>query len=470
MFISGLYLNNFKKFKDQFVNLHAPITLLLGPNSSGKSSVIKSMLGLKQTVSPTNEHEVFAAQGDYVELGTYEDYAYMHDKNENIMIGLDIRDLSPPSHFKLHKEDLKYQIEYDYDAITDQARLQTIMVFNNNIDTDSLIFELSRKGTVRDGYWLDIGDKASEFLRKSFWLIPPSDSRKGLPLSLKHIERFKFSPIKPKNNQYHFYHAFNELIIQLMNTLERDLFYLGPLRSSPARSYIRTSHRSAVGPKGEHTPSVFATLDKRQKKVTTGKEKSELKISYDHLMRWTEILFPGKKVSTETNGELVKLKVSSFNNNSYRQIDSINDVGFGFSQIFPILVQIAVMPVNSTLIIEQPELHLHPAAQAKLAQIIVEGTNIGRRFIIETHSEHFVRGLQLSISEHRKGNKEGLSYDKLRMYFVPENGDMRDMRINEWGELIDEWPSGFFDESYNLSYAMMINKMEALNQENEAMK
>ena len=425
------------------------------------------MLGIKQTVSPTNEHEVFAAQGDYVELGTYEDYSYMHKKAEVITICVTIKNIANIYNMLPGPNvEAVFSIDYDYDAMTDQARLHAIKIYKKSNDLHLPLFELTRK-TTRDGYWLHASDDAVKAVVRTF---PMSKSITGKreAISLSHIERFKFvTTNRKKEDDWYTHYAFNQLMDTFSKTFEGDIFYLGPLRSSPARSYIRTSHRSEVGPKGEHTPSVFATLEKRQKKVTTGKEKSELKISYDTLMEWTNILFPGKFVSTNTYGELVKLKVNSRVNNLIRA-DSINDVGFGFSQIFPILVQMAVMPGGSTLIIEQPELHMHPMAQANLAKIIVSAANMGKRFIIETHSEHFVRGLQLSVSEFKKDHSSGIGHEKINMFYVPEGEAIFSIGLNEWGELLREWPSGFFDEAYKLSYRLMMNKMESVQNESTA--
>src|SRR5690606_21195637 len=110
--------------------------------------------------------------------------------------------------------------------------------------------------------------------------------------------------------------------------------------------------------------SVFSNLERRQKKVTRGK--SEYKDSYANVVSWLHTIFPDRKVTAETFEELVKLKVTRVSSNRGDHDDVITDVGFGFSQVFPILVQAAVMPINSILIIEQPELHLHPMAQSRL--------------------------------------------------------------------------------------------------------
>ena len=78
-------LKNFKRFSSTTIDLSTKINLLLGPNSSGKSSVIKALLAFKQTASSSNEHEVFSAQGEYVDLGLYKDYVYKHNIKNKII-------------------------------------------------------------------------------------------------------------------------------------------------------------------------------------------------------------------------------------------------------------------------------------------------------------------------------------------------------------------------------------------------
>lgn len=135
----------------------------------------------------------------------------------------------------------------------------------------------------------------------------------------------------------------------------------------------------------------------------------------------------------------------------------------GVSQVFPIIVQAAVMPRGATLIIEQPELHLHPMAQTRLAQFIAEAATLGKRFIIETHSEHLVRGLQLAISE-GKSKKRGSHFTNEHVSFnYIKKGSENDppLPINEYGEFENEWPTGFFDESYKTTRQLLRNKLRS---------
>ncbi len=134
-----------------------------------------------------------------------------------------------------------------------------------------------------------------------------------------------------------------------------------------------------------------------------------------------------------------------------------NDVGVGISQLIPVLIAILKEP---KLFIEQPELHLHPALQLVIADLIISRINkfrSGERaydFVItETHSEHIVLRLLRRIrecSEDKIKNKElRISSDEVSVYYVMATNKgtvFKKIRVSDDGDFIDRWPSGFFNE------------------------
>lgn len=248
----------------------------------------------------------------------------------------------------------------------------------------------------------------------------------------------------------------NDIVNTILREFDRTIFYIGPIRQAPSRSYRRTGHLMSVGSAGEHTASVLANLITRARQERSKEKTNQRRI--DQLARWISMIFPERNISIANMDELIKLIVSRPAGNG----EAISDVGFGMSQILPILVQITGMDEGSTLLVEQPELHLHPRAQTQLAMILAEAVSTGKkRFIVETHSEHLVRGLQLAVSQTTAGNAEKykISSSALNFVYIAVYPDKpHKLNVNEWGEFAEAWPPGFFDEAYQATLKLLLNK------------
>lgn len=140
--------------------------------------------------------------------------------------------------------------------------------------------------------------------------------------------------------------------------------------------------------------------------------------------------------------------------------DNVNltDVGFGVSQVLPVVVQCFYASPHTTIILEQPEIHLHPRVQTALADLFIEAIQSREdsadrsvQLIVESHSEHFLRRLQTRVAE------QVVSPDDVALYFcrAGENGAVLDpLEVNIFGE-IKNWPADFFgDEMGELAARM----------------
>jgi predicted ATPase len=140
---------------------------------------------------------------------------------------------------------------------------------------------------------------------------------------------------------------------------------------------------------------------------------------------------------------------------------AITDVGYGISQILPIIVQ-SVMAKGKSILIEQPELHLHPAQQAELGDLFINAA-LGEQenaFLIETHSEHLLLRLMRRMRETVNGNlPEGIppvSPDDVSILYVqptPKGSIVRILELDAEGQLLDPWPGGFFEEGFRERFA-----------------
>lgn len=138
--------------------------------------------------------------------------------------------------------------------------------------------------------------------------------------------------------------------------------------------------------------------------------------------------------------------------------DRVNpkSIGVGISQLMPI---IGAAFANEKLlhIVEQPELHLHPSLQAKVPAIFIDSYYAREnQFIIETHSEHIVRALQLEIARFKTTGKEhGVNPEVVAVYYISKdekgNSIVKKMELNENGDFVEPWPDDFFDSATDLT-------------------
>jgi predicted ATPase len=125
-------------------------------------------------------------------------------------------------------------------------------------------------------------------------------------------------------------------------------------------------------------------------------------------------------------------------------------MGCGISQLVPVIVHTVLTPESGCLLVEQPEIHLHPSAQADLADLFIENAKFKRQFFVETHSEHFVLRLRRRIAEGR------IKPERVKIFFVEKIGGItrvRSLNLKSDGHFV-EWPKGFFEEGYKEALAI----------------
>ena len=229
--------------------------------------------------------------------------------------------------------------------------------------------------------------------------------------------------------------------------------YLGPLRVEPKPIYPlpTTPDPIDVGLTGEYTATV---LELHKTSLVEYVEFDNFDIPIDQLEStrttlqdavsyWLTYMGVASSLETADKGKLgFELRVSTLHSTTAHDL---THVGVGVSQVMPILVMCLLADNDSTLIFEQPELHLHPSVQARLGDFFISMILSGRQCIVETHSEYLVNRIRLRIAL-----SEGADLtDKIKILFAEkhsEKSEFREVVINEFGA-IDQWPEDFFDET-----------------------
>ena len=246
----------------------------------------------------------------------------------------------------------------------------------------------------------------------------------------------------------------------IKNFFSRRIKYLGPLREEPKSLYpLETSNTPMeLGLKGENTaavyennknrfieyvdPSFFVKGAQGDPKVMTGKLS-------EAVAKWMVYLGVASRIVTDDRGKMGhELKIM---NELKGMQQDLTHVGVGVSQVLPILVMAFLAGKGDVVILEQPELHLHPKVQTRLADFFVSMTQLGKQCLIETHSEYFINRLRYRVAV---SDNDRIAKDTM-IYFVEKDqsegvSKYREVTINEFG-VIEDWPEGFFDESERIA-------------------
>lgn len=437
-----LKIENFKIWQDTGNIRMAPITLFFGTNSSGKSSIGQFMMMLKQTVESPDRKAVFYPGGknSAVQLGSYKEMVFHRNP------------------------ELKMSFEYQWEII-DTLKVKDSLS-GKNYSGDALSFNAQigldtkdQQSLLVDNLKYILTDKTNE-LSMSIGMKRRPDSKSEYKVesnkyTLKRKQGRGWSPGAPVRfygfpDEVVAYHQ-NADFVQELNLrhekLFRSLFYLGPLRTRAERLYSWTGiEPESVGYSGENT--IAAILAARNRRISLGYKRPTKLFEEIIALKLKDMGliedFKVNPISEQRQEYEVKIRTKG----SKDWVD-LPDVGIGVSQVLPVLVQCFYAPANSIIIMEQPEIHLHPSAQAALADVMIDvissredGKDRNIQLIIETHSEHFLRRLQRRIAENT------IPQDKVSAYFASVSkapAKLESLQIDEFGNILN-WPENFFGD------------------------
>jgi len=438
--LRDLRIRNFKCWSDTGIIKMSPITLLFGTNSSGKSSIGQFLMMLRQTVDSPDRKAVFYTGGknSAVQLGSYQDMVYQRDSSARISFDY-TWDLASPLKIKdpiSLKSFTGTQLEFAAVAgMKDEGANLILNEFKYILKDDeetALSIRMALRETLSPGYGVDA---------ESYALIR-NPGRAWYPKAPVRFYGFPDEVVAYYQNA-----AFVQELNLVHENLFRSLCYLGPLRTKAERLYSWTgTEPEQVGYSGENT--VAAMLAAKDRKISFGykqKAKPFQRLIAEELTKMGLIeRFQVNAISSQRQEYEVKVSIKG----SEDWVD-LPDVGFGVSQVLPVLAQGFYAPRNSIIIMEQPEIHLHPSAQAALADVMIDvissredGSDRNIQLIIETHSEHFLRRLQRRIAE------GAISPDRVSAYFSDVSkmpARLETLQIDLFGN-IRNWPENFFGD------------------------
>lgn len=491
--IRALEVHNFKPFGVSQTPELAPITLIYGPNSSGKSSLIQALLLLQQSIGRSGGEDFsLIPRGDLIDLGSFRSLLFSHDLEKALTIGVTFDGrLMPrenrPMRFRLPPQATRWarmvfrsedaaagsgspilsDVEIGMSGEVDLRIALKRMLFVPEEDSEEInpnaVFEWADETSI---------DSLTTYFMERAERRPPPMIR--APLEREQVRQFladacmtgggllpsRLVPrtASPRSDDFWTYQRYlggstspAEGVNAELTDLIRNIQYLGPLREAPERHYLISGrNESSVGRAGQFTSQV---IHRRAAPLT-------------RLINWWfgkfEIPYAlkTKLLADDVMGELVTMTLTD----SRSMVDvAPSDVGFGIGQLLPIVVQ-GLISVGQVVCVEQPEIHLHPRLQAHLADFLIATTRLsndrpagrprpsGNQWIVETHSEALMLRLQRRI---REGKLDPTAVSVLYVQPAGRNGaEILRLRIDGSGEFVDEWPDGFFtlvQDSNNLN-------------------
>lgn len=429
------------------------VTGLFGPNSSGKTSILQFLLLLKQTKEATDRLLSLELNGDYVELGTIQDTIYHHNQALEI------------------ETNITFEQDEPLTLVDPSAARRTHFASSNEFSLKSrTIVERQVPNTVYLSYTL--GDH--EFL------LQPGAKANDFELIYRGNDVFRFvrtqgrpwglpAPIKGYAfpDQARTYYQNAQFLSDLEAAYEKaidSIFYLGPLREYPQRDYLWARSRPAdVGRRGEKAIDAILSATSVDEKLNL-RPKSRLMPFQEMVAYWLRHLglihsFKVEEIAQGSNRWQAKVVTREGGSQVL-----LTDVGFGVSQVLPVITLLLYVPEGSTVLLEQPEIHLHPLAQANLADLLIfAARRRGVQVILESHSEHLLLRLQRRIAE------DSISADELKLYFCDvDRGSsvLTPLWLNVLGQ-IENWPRNFMGDAFGEAAAAELARLRRLQDTSE---
>jgi len=525
--LSALILENFKAFGGRRTIPIRPLTLIFGPNSAGKSAILQSLLLLKQTMDSSASYAPLQPRGELVDLGTFEDMLHRHDRSRTMEVcplfsiphddwpvfeprtitgasnspyGMGLRiqsneaggmDLANAAFYIEDHSQPAFRLTASSEALTPSHPFGTSKMVKNRRDSSrgQEIWEeqsiapwrpISEAAIYLDD--VEVDANAAGWRRFIDWCfgddvedeMGPDIVRDALPAAFQNSKLLLTSlevtdahdwP-QPALEEMFFSDGdtdddadfapplgtFAKEISAGLRDLLRGLLYIGPLRDFPERHYLFSGAEPIhVGTTGQLTVDLLFNRPDLVDQVNA--VLGRFKISYRIAVQ--KLRDESGKVSDVFTLQVVDQRSGV--------AVSLRDVGFGISQVLPVLVQ-TLLAENNTVLIEQPELHLHPRLQAELADVFIESALGDRKntFLIETHSEHLILRIMRRLRETSRGTlPEGmpeLRPDDVSIIYVHPMEDGSGsiplvMDLDEEGDLLTAWPNGFFEEGFHERFA-----------------
>lgn len=427
-----------------------PFTIISGVNSAGKSSLFQLLLILKQTIERNAADTPLLLDEGYYTVADFEDI--LHEKKKENKLKLV---------FTFNSDEINEGGENSiHNSLysTEGAKLIVSFVFKNTdikvvVENFSSVFTYKSEGASNPYIeFKHIEQKNYSFEAKSFLFV--SSLLDPTLLTQQSVAKvdflsffpnvFEIIPTEDDNIKTSKEVLKLELVRSLFDNFFTKISYIGPLRREPKDIYqIRGKHNN-VGKEGEFIAQILEA--RAEDSIIFFKiQNIENGISYhentDTLLSATkywmcDVFNVAQNIVAKKVGDNYRIELQRESGLS----TSIKHVGFGISQLLPIVVEGLIMSAGGTLILEQPEIHLHPKLQSLLYDFLYSLTLKGKKVMVETHSSHFITRMRRRVAEDETNKMD----DKINLTFI-EGNSFNSLEIDDYG-LLNHYPKDFIGD------------------------
>ena len=408
MSIKRIALKNFKCFKEVDISF-SKITLLTGENSSGKSSLIYGILAPLQNVNPYNANSFplhLSLNGKYINMGGFEEVAFNHNFNNQIGIELTLFLSSGVPEFNgIHQ----FNTSWHFDTISKSPKLDYLRIIEPSIE-----IEIKRQNDSSYTY--------KEQSKKLRILKPEEVDNSNIDDTYNEI----FYKLDDLDRDHEFS---GESSYGIDYFLSEKFNFISSFRLHPDRTYYQSLVNDKIDKFGDGYIGQMLDWNDRQS---------------EEIYRLVSILKDLKMLNNikpyRLSGGRFEIKVKVKSKSKW---ESLADVGFGISQFLPIIVADLQLSDDSTLIMSQPEIHLHPSVQANLGDYLVKQVKErNKNYIVETHSEYLLNRMRLLIV------KGEIQPEDVAVYYfensIKDGSIAHRIEFTKDGQILNA-PKGFFE-------------------------
>lgn len=460
--IKAFRLHNFKAFEDSGLIELKPITVLAGANSGGKSSILQSLLLLKQTLEAPPDIEL-SLDGKFLQYSSFSDVVYGKPTLSSAQLTFSFylenhvnlnrwaRFFPGVTYLENERGDVDSHVSLSFGFRRQTGERSIGRAALQRFEVSSAIQGFD--GPSLTGTWVKSGSRVT-IAERGVQRPREFRNRRIVDITGQHFlpNALVFQPDEEEQGSrpYLALHAtFSAPLRDLQRELKDNLQYLGPLRERPQRAYLHSGNpMTEIGESGQYAAQILWLEKDKPVDYVASIGSFEQRLSLLEAVNDAFVkmgLQQAMDVRSE-RGLVYQLLFGGKAGGGGARV-TIADVGFGLSQLLPVVVLGLRSSPSSLMMLEQPEIHLHPRLQANLADFLLGLASQGKRVMVETHSDHFLNRLRRRIAE---DPTDSLA-DMVNILFVHGASEVGGasidpLRIDRFG-VIENWPPDFLPEA-----------------------